>query len=101
LAARPRRAPARQLPAPGTAARDTVALVACPFYRILALPNQQADFLHRLFGAWSWMALAQITAERDTAEAAGYRRKIIESGVGGDMERDARGMLQRLRLPEG
>lgn len=65
---------------------------AC-FRRILELPNQEPDSLGRLFKAWSWMALAQMTADRDPAQARRYLQQIIESGVDGDVLDEAKRML--------
>ncbi len=42
------------------------------FEDILELPNQEPDFLNRLFRAWSWMALAQMSAPRDAGKARAY-----------------------------
>lgn len=69
------------------------------FQTILALPNQEKDFLNRLFKAWSWMALAQMSAERDPAQARAYLREIIASGVTGEMLDDATRMLDGLVQP--
>jgi hypothetical protein len=66
------------------------------FQAILALPNQEADVVHRLFKVWSWMALAQMSAEHDPAQAAAYLREIIASGVTGGMLDDATRMLDGL-----
>ncbi len=66
------------------------------FRRILELPNQQPDFLNRLFKAWSWMALAQMTADADPAQARVYLGKIIDSGVTGEMREDAVRLMERL-----
>lgn len=68
---------------------------AC-FRRILDLPNQEPDFLNRLFKAWSWMALAQMSAEHDPAQARLYLQNLIDSGVKGDMLEEAKGMLSKL-----
>ena len=66
------------------------------FHAILDLPNQEPDFLRRLFRAWSWMALAQMSAERDAEKARSYLREIVGSGVTGDVLDDARRMLDDL-----
>ena len=63
---------------------------------ILDLPNQEPDFLRRLFRAWSWMALAQMSAERDGEKARAYLQEIVGSGVTGGMLDDARRMLDTL-----
>ena len=66
------------------------------FEDILELPNQEPDFLRRLFHAWSWMALAQMSAQRDAAKARAYLREIVASGVTGELLEDARRMLDDL-----
>lgn len=66
------------------------------FRRILDLPNQEPDFLRRLFRAWSWMALAQMTAPHDPAQARRYLQSIVQSGVTGEMLADTRRMLDSL-----
>jgi CubicO group peptidase (beta-lactamase class C family) len=66
------------------------------FEDILELPNQEPDFLRRLFRAWSWMALAQMSAQRDAGKARAYLREIIASGVTGGLLEDARRMLEDL-----
>jgi CubicO group peptidase (beta-lactamase class C family) len=66
------------------------------FQRILDLPNQHPDFIRRLFTAWSWMALAQMTAPNDRAQARIYLRNIVEGGVTGEMLDDAKRMLDSL-----
>jgi hypothetical protein len=45
------------------------------FRRILDQPNQQPDFLHRLFKSWSWLGLAE--AYRDTNPALA-RQHLLE-----------------------
>lgn len=66
------------------------------FEDILALPNQEPDFLRRLFQAWSWMALAQISVERNEAKARSYLLQVIGSGVTGEMLEEAKRMLDHL-----
>lgn len=66
------------------------------FRRILTLPNQEPDFLARLFRAWSWMALAQLTAPNDPDEARTYLQHIIQGGVTGGTLNDATRMLDSL-----
>ena len=66
------------------------------FRRILALPNQESDFLGRLFRAWSWMALAQMAAPSNPDEARAYLRNIMQSGVTGGTLDDATRMLDSL-----
>jgi Flp pilus assembly protein TadD len=65
------------------------------FERILELPNQEPDFLGRLFKAWSWMALAQ-AHDGDPVEARRYLEEIVNSGIGGEMLTDATRMLRDL-----
>ena len=76
--------------------RGRTAEAATCFESILDLPNQEPDFLRRLFRAWSWMALAQMSAERDPAKARAHLREIIASGVTGQLLNDARRMLDEL-----
>lgn len=71
------------------------------FRRVLTLPNQEADFLNRLFRAWSWMALAQMAAPNDPAEARAYLQNIIRSGVTGGTLNDAKRMLDSLDRASG
>ncbi|MBL0937683.1 MAG: beta-lactamase family protein [Gemmatimonadaceae bacterium] len=66
------------------------------FQRILDLPNQEPDFLRRLFKAWSWMALAQMSAPHDRNQARAYLQRIIDSGVSGEMLSDTKRMLDSL-----
>ena len=66
------------------------------FQTILALPNQEADFLHRLFKAWSWLALAQMSAERDPDQARVYLREIVSRGITGGTLDEAMRMLKSL-----
>jgi membrane-anchored protein YejM (alkaline phosphatase superfamily) len=49
-----------------------------------------------VFRAWSWMALAQMSAHRDAAKARAYLREIIASRVTGELWEDARRMLDDL-----
>lgn len=76
--------------------RGRIAEASTYFHHILDLPNQEPDFLRRLFRAWSWMALAQMSADRDREKARTYLREIIDSGVTGGMLDDARRMLDTL-----
>lgn len=66
------------------------------FRRILDLPNQEPDFLRRLFTAWSWLALAQMTAPHDLAQARTYLQRIVQGGVTGELLVEARRMLDSL-----
>lgn len=74
-----------------------IAEASATFQRILDLPNQEPDFLGRLFRAWSWLALAQMTAPHEPARARAYLQSIVESRVPGEMQADARRMLETLR----
>ena len=76
--------------------RGCIAEASTHFHHILDLPNQEPDFLRRLFRAWSWMALAQMSAERDPERARTYLRELIGSGETGGMLDDARRMLDTL-----
>jgi CubicO group peptidase (beta-lactamase class C family) len=71
------------------------AAAAC-FRHILALPNQEPDFLARLFQAWSWTALAELVAADDSAAAREYLRRVIASGVGGELAEQAALRLEEL-----
>jgi hypothetical protein len=51
------------------------------YKRILELPNQNQDFLHRLFGSWSWFGIAQIYRDKDPEEAKRALRRIIDCGA--------------------
>lgn len=53
------------------------------FERIIALPNQEDDFLHKLFGSWAGLALAEMVRERDPAKARAYLQAVVDSGVKG------------------
>jgi CubicO group peptidase (beta-lactamase class C family) len=66
------------------------------FHRILNLPNQEPDFLRRLFRAWSWMALAQMTAQHNPAEARAYLQRIVQSGVTDEVLTETQRMLESL-----
>jgi len=50
------------------------------YQRILDLPNQNQDFLHRLFGAWSGFGLAGIYRDDDPEEARRALRRIVDCG---------------------
>jgi hypothetical protein len=76
-----------------------IAEASAHLHHILDLPNQEPDFLQRLFRAWSWMALAQMSAERDREKARAYLREIIGSGVTGGVLDDAKRMLDTLASP--
>lgn len=47
------------------------------FRRILALPNQHPDFLHRLFKSWSWLGLAEAYRDSDPALSRRHLRELI------------------------
>ncbi len=76
--------------------RGRAAEASACFQRILDLPNQEPDFLRRLFQSWSWMALAQMSVDADPERARSYLREIVGSGVTGGVLDDARRMLDRL-----
>ena len=69
---------------------------AALFRRILSLPNQHADFLHRLFAAWSRLGLARCYKEKDVEKARGYLREVIDSGVSGQTLEHARQLLGQI-----
>lgn len=66
------------------------------FQRILDLPNQEPDSLGRLFRAWSWLALAEMSADSDPARARSYLHNIIDMGMDGDVLADAKRRLAGL-----
>jgi len=47
------------------------------FRRILAQPNQQPDFLHRLFKSWSWLGLAAAYQDSNPALARQHLRELL------------------------
>lgn len=47
------------------------------FLRILALPNQHPDFLHRLFRSWSWLGLAEAYRDGNPTRARRYLGELI------------------------
>jgi tetratricopeptide (TPR) repeat protein len=69
------------------------------FENILMLPNQEPDFLDRLFKVWSWLALAQMSAVDDPDRARGYLQSILASGVSGGLRSDARQLMDSLDQP--
>lgn len=66
------------------------------FHRILTLPNQQSDSIRRLFMAWSWLALAQMTEPDKVADVRSYLQSIVKSGVSGQVLKDAQTMLEQI-----
>ncbi len=67
------------------------------YQRILDLPNQNQDFLHRLFASWSWYGLARIYRDDDPGEARRALRRIIDCGAPVCPNQDqAETMLQEL-----
>ncbi len=66
------------------------------FERILALPNQENDFLHRLFTAWTCTALGRHWKDKDVVKARNYLQRAIDGGVGGETEANARALLASL-----
>ncbi len=70
---------------------------AALYQRILDLPNQNQDFLHRLFDSWSWYGLAGIYHDDDPGEARRALRRIIDCGAPVCPNQDqAETMLQEL-----
>jgi len=76
--------------------RDRDAESSACFQRILDLPNQEPDFLWRLFRVWSWTALAQLTLEEDPAQARSHLQAILDSGIEGEALDEATRMLRSL-----
>ena len=67
------------------------------YQRILDLPNQNQDFLHRLFASWSSFGLARIYRDDDPKVARRALRRIIDCGARVCPNRDqAETMLQEL-----
>jgi len=69
------------------------------YQAVLDLPNQTPDFLHRLFRAWCLTGIAQLARATRPDEAERYLRQVLELGVGGDTEAQARQLLTELRVP--
>ena len=47
------------------------------FRQILALSNQQPDFLHRLFKSWSWLGLAEAYRDSNPTLARHHLGELI------------------------
>jgi hypothetical protein len=69
------------------------------YQAILDLPNQAPDFLHRLFRAWCLTGIAQLARDARPDDAERYLRQVLELGVGGDTEAQARRLLSELSAP--
>jgi CubicO group peptidase (beta-lactamase class C family) len=69
------------------------------YQAVLDLPNQSPDFLHRLFRAWCLTGIAQLRRDTRPDEAERCLRQVLELGVGGDTEAQARRLLSELRAP--
>jgi predicted Zn-dependent protease len=69
------------------------------YRRMLDLPNQNQDFLHRLFDSWSSFGIAKIYKDDDPEEARRALRRIIDCGTSVCPNRDrAETMLQELAV---
>ncbi len=66
------------------------------FEGILTLPNQEPDFLHRLFGAWARTALAQSWKEDNPDEARRLLREVLNLGISGETLEQAEALLAAL-----
>jgi CubicO group peptidase (beta-lactamase class C family) len=66
------------------------------FEHILALPNQEPDYLALLFKGWSWSALAQMVRDEDPARAREYLKLVLDSGVGDPIEDNAEKAMAEL-----
>jgi CubicO group peptidase (beta-lactamase class C family) len=66
------------------------------FQRILDLPNQQQDFINRLFLVWSWTALAEMSMNDAPQKAKQYLTHIVESGIKGPSLENAKKLLNRI-----
>ena len=73
------------------------ALALASYESILELPNQHPDFLDRMFKVWSWGARAEIQAETQPDLARSNLRKVLDSGVGGQIKQDAKDLLESLQ----
>ncbi|MDQ8027798.1 MAG: serine hydrolase domain-containing protein [Brevundimonas sp.] len=60
---------------------------------LLALPNQEADGLWRLFRAWSYRGLATLIAPTDPARAL----SLVDQGLATGVRGETRDQLERLR----
>lgn len=76
--------------------RERTAEASRHFQTILDLTNQEPDFVHRLFQAWSWMALAQMSVKDEPEQARVYLNQLIASGIEGGMLDEAKRMLATL-----
>jgi tetratricopeptide (TPR) repeat protein len=76
--------------------RERTAEASRHFRTILELPNQEPDFVHRLFQAWSRMALAQMLVNDDPEQARLYLNQLVASGIEGEMLDEAKRMLATL-----
>ncbi len=76
--------------------RERTAEASRHFHTILDLPNQEPDFLHRLFQTWSWMGLAQMLVKDELEQARLYLKQLIASDIEGEMLDEANRMLPTL-----
>ena len=66
------------------------------YRRVIDLPNQHADFLHRLTNAWCMQGLAEIYRVSDPDLAREYLEAIVASGVQGATLEDAERLVAAL-----
>lgn len=76
--------------------RERPAEASRHFEAILTLPNQEPDLVHRLFQAWSHLALAQISMRDEPEQARMHLKQLIASGIGGGLQDEAKRMLATL-----
>ena len=76
---------------------DGTGEAADAFRRILALPNQQPDFLHRLFKSWSWLGLAEAFQDSNPALSQQYLRELLACRNCPNRD-DATAMLEDLEI---
>lgn len=72
------------------------ALAIARYEHILALPNQQEDFLRKLFQAWSCTGLVRLYRDDDPALALSYAEQGIALGVGGEEQADLEALKAEL-----
>jgi len=69
------------------------------FESIIALPNQEDDFLRQLFLAWSFTGLARLTMESDPDVALGYIQQGLKTGVPGPTRQDLLDLEELISMP--
>ncbi len=64
--------------------------------RVLALPNQEPDRLHRMFGCWTKLSMAGVLVESNLDRAKKYLSEIIDNPLGCFNSAQATALLGRL-----